>query len=168
MHIQPDNMALARSVPPEQREAVLRVLEFECNPTEENAEYVCEVMDILFKIKQEMKEKEALSKRLDEVIKFAIRKTADRKSTKQFFDIKAPLVVGKIEKPVEMLSRLMQIFDDPMDFSSCIEFNYNHLLDLMGEKFVEDNSDIISVKEFAPAVYMQKLEPTLAKEIYSL
>lgn len=40
----PDDTTLAYSVPEEQREAVLRVLEYERNPSEQNAEYVCEVM----------------------------------------------------------------------------------------------------------------------------
>jgi len=26
----------------------------------------------------------------------------------------------------------------------------------MGEKFVEENSDVISVKEYEPAIYLQK------------
>ena len=150
-------ISLALSVPEDKREAVLRALEFEKNPSKENAAYVLEVMDTLFTIKQEIKEREAINKKLDETIKFAIRKTANSETTKQFFDIKPPIVVRKIEKPLEMLSRLMQIFDDPMDFATCVEFNYKHLVDLMGEEFIADNFDIISEKEYAPAVFMKQL-----------
>ena len=146
---------LAFSVPEEQREAVLRVLEYKRNPTEENATYVCEVMETLFKIKQDMKQQSSVKKQLDEIIKFAIRSNADKAITKQFFDIKPPLHIGKITNPAEMLSRLMQIFDDPMDFASCIEFNFAHLKDLMGDDFVKANADIITETDYAPAVYLQ-------------
>ena len=149
-----DDTTLAFSVPEEQREAVLRALEYERNPTEQNAEYVCEVMEMLFKIKQDMKQQDSIKKRLDEVIKFAIRNNASKEITKQFFDVKPPRHIGKIENPVEMLSRLMNIFDDPMDFSSCVEFNFNHLKDLMGDDFVKANADIITETEYESAVYL--------------
>ena len=89
-----------------------------------------------------------IKKRLDEIIKFVIRENADNANAKQFFDVKAPLLV--------MLSRLMQIFDDPLDFSSCIEFNFKNLKDLMGDEFIKANADIITETEYAPAVYFRK------------
>ena len=97
-----------------------------------------------------------IKKRLDEIIKFVIRENADNANAKQFFDVKAPLHVGKITKLVVMLSRLMQIFDDPLDFSSCIEFNFKNLKDLMGDEFIKANADIITETEYAPAVYFRK------------
>ena len=153
MQTEIDETTLALSVSEEHREAVLRAIEFERNPDEQTALYVCEVMPELYAIKQNFKMQESIHKRLDEIIKFAIRKNADNENTKQFFDVKKPLHVGKITNPIEMLSRLMQIFDDPMDFSSCVEFNFKNLKDLMGDDFIKDNSDIIDERDYAPAVY---------------
>lgn len=56
----------------------------------------------------------------------------------------------------EMFGRLMQVFDEPTKFSSCIEFNYKKLMNFMGEQFIKENADIISVTEYAPAVYLHK------------
>lgn len=150
-----EEVTLAFSVPEEHREAVLRALEFERNPNEQNANYVCEVMSELYSIKKQLRKQDAIYKRLDEVIKYAIRNNANNFNTKQFFEVKKPLHIGKITNPVEMLSRLMQIFDDPLDFSSCIEFNFNNLRDLMGDEFIIANADIISETNYAPAVYMK-------------
>ena len=115
-------------------------------------------MGELYEIKQNMKNRNTVIKRLDEVIKFAIRNNAEKEITKQFFDVKPPRRIGKIENPVEMLSRLMKIFDDPMDFSSCVEFNFNHLKDLMGDDFIKANADIISETEYEAAVYLQNIQ----------
>ena len=128
-----DEETLVMSVPESQREAVLRALEFERNSTEKNAEYICEVMDTLYKIKQDMKHQDSIKKQLDNVIKFAIRNNADKEITKRFFDVKDARCVCKVTNPSEMLSRLMEIFDNPQDFSSCVEFNFKHLKDLMSE-----------------------------------
>lgn len=151
-----DEETLVMSVPESQREAVLRALEFERNSTEKNAEYICEVMDTLYKIKQDMKRQDSIKKQLDNVIKFAIRNNADKEITKRFFDVKDARCVCKITNPSEMISRLMEIFDNPQDFSSCVEFNFKHLKDLMSEAFIKQNSDIISEMYYEPAVFMRK------------
>lgn len=155
MKTESEEVTLAFSVPEEHQEAVLRAIEFERNPNEQNANYVCEVMPELYSIKQQLKKQEAIYKRLDEVIKYAIRNNANNALTKQFFAVKKPLHVGKITDPLKMLTRLMEIFDNPLDFSSCIEFNFNNLRDLMGDEFIMANADIISETNYAPAVYMK-------------
>ena len=121
------------------------------------AEAVAAVMDELFEIKQNMRKRDNVIKELDDVIKFAVRSTVAFPNTQKYFDVKPAHKVGKITNPTAMLSRLMQIFNDPMDFSSCIEFNYNRLKDLMGEQFIKENADIISETESAPAVFLQKV-----------
>ena len=136
--------------------ALIRAIEFEQNPTEQNANAVAEVMNELFEIKQHMKQRDDVIKQLDDVIKFAVRGTAKYASTRHFFDVKPSRKFGKITNSPEMLYRLLQIFDNPMDFSSCIEFNYNNLKALMGDKFIKDNADIISETEYASAVFLQK------------
>ncbi|MBR5933564.1 MAG: hypothetical protein IK002_06200 [Treponema sp.] len=147
---------LASSLPQEQREAILRALEFERNPSEQNARYVCEVMDTLFKIKNEMKKKDDIQKRIDEVIKFAIRKNSDNPTVKQFFRVAPPFHKYKIDNPEEMFARLLKLFENPLDFSSCIEINYKKLKELMGDAFINQNSDIISDSEYMPAVFFSK------------
>lgn len=150
-----DDVTLAMSLPENQREPILRALEYERNPTEENCRYVCEVMKSLLEIKSCLKERTEIQKRIDDVIKFAIRKNADRDEVKRYFEVKSPLHKYKISDPVKLLSRLMQIFDDPMEFATCIEFNYKNLKDLMGEEFIAENSDIITETEYSPPVYMK-------------
>ena len=149
---------LAMSVPEKYREVMLRALEYKNNQNAQNAEWVCEVMSELCALKRQVKEQENILKNLEDVINFAVRNTAKNENTKQFFNVKPSLHVGKVKNPVEMLSRLMQIFDDPMEFSSCIEFNFNHLRDLMGKEFIAENSDIITEKDYAPAVYFKNKE----------
>ena len=150
-----DDVTLAMSLPQEQREPILRAIEYERNPTDENCGYVCEVMENLYEIKSNLKKKMEILNRIDEVIKFSIRKNSDKEAVKKYFKVAPPIRKHKIENPVELLNRLMTIFDDPMDFASCIEFNYKNLKDLMGDDFISKNSDIISEMEYAPAVYMQ-------------
>lgn len=150
-----DDTTLAMYLPQNQREAILRALEYERNPNDKNCEYVCEVMDNLFEIKRNLKKQTELQNRIDDVIKFAIRNNSDREVVKKYFKVTSPVHKYKIENPVEMLNRLMQIFDDPMDFSSCIEFNFKNLRDLMGEDFISENADLISETESKPYVYMQ-------------
>ena len=152
-----DDVTLAMSLPQEQREPILRAIEYERNPTDENCGYVCEVMENLYEIKSNLKKKMEILNRIDEVIKFSIRKNSDKETVKKYFKVAPPIRKHKIENPVELLNRLMTIFDDPMDFASCIEFNYKNLKDLMGDEFIEKNSDIISDIEYAPAVYMQPI-----------
>ncbi len=147
--------SLAFSVSEEHRESILRVIEFEKNPSNENANFVCEVMDDLHCLLRDLKNKEQINKRLDELIKNAIRNTADNNNTKQYFDVKKSLHLGKITNNLEMLTRLMTIFDNPLDFSSCIEFNFNNLKELMGDDFIEKNHDIIMEYDYAPAVYIK-------------
>ena len=136
--------------------ALQRAIEFAKNPSPESAKSVSEVMDELYEIKQNMKKRDDKIKKLDALIKYSVRATSEFASTKKFFDVKKAKKVYKIENPTELLKRLLKIFDDPEDFSSCIEFNFKNLVDLMGEKFVEENSDVISVKEYEPAIYLQK------------
>lgn len=155
-----DDVTLAMSVAPNQREAILRALDYERNPDEQYEQYVCEVMDTLFEIKLGLKHQVDIQKRIDEVIKFAVRKNADKDVVKQYFKVAPPIYKRRVENSVEMLHRLMQIFEDPLDFSSCIEFNFKNLKDLMGDDFITQNSDIISETEYAPAVYMQELSDT--------
>ncbi len=152
-----DDVTLAMSLPQEQREPILRAIEYERNPTDENCGYVCEVMENLYEIKSNLKKKMEILNRIDEVIKFSIRKNSDKEAVKKYFKVAPPFRKYKIENPVELLNRLMSIFDDPMDFASCIEFNYKNLKDLMGDDFISKNSDIISEMEYAPAVYMQPI-----------
>lgn len=152
-----DDVTLAMSLPQEQREPILRAIEYERNPTDENCKYVCEVMENLYEIKNNLKKKMEILNRIDDVIKFSIRENADKDTVKKYFKVAPPIHKHKIEKPAELLNRLMDIFDDPMDFASCIEFNYKNLKDLMGNDFIEKNSDIISDIEYAPAVYMQPI-----------
>ena len=150
----PENEKLLSLVSKSHQNALRLAIDFSENPSQETAEAVAEVMGDLYEIKQNMKNRNAVIKRLDEVIKFAIRNNAEKEITKQFFDVKPPRRIGKIENPVEMLSRLMKIFDDPMDFSSCVEFNFNHLKDLMGDDFIKANADIITETEYEAAVYL--------------
>ena len=138
------------------RTALTKAIEFQQNPTQETAEAVAEVMDGLFEIKMNMKKCDGVIKELDDVIKFAVRSTVAFPTTQKFFDVKPAHKSGKIKNPIEMLSRLMKIFNDPMEFSSCIEFNYNNLKNLMGDRFIEENADLIIETETAPAVYLQK------------
>ena len=152
-----DDVTLAMSLPQEQREPILRAIEYERNPTDENCKYVCEVMENLYEIKNNLKKKMEILNRIDDVIKFSIRENADKDTVKKYFKVAPPIHKHKIEKPAELLNRLMDIFDDPMDFASCIEFNYKNLKDLMGNDFIEKNSDIISDIEYAPAVYIQPI-----------
>ena len=136
--------------------ALQKAIEFNENPTQQTAEAVAQVMNELFEIKQNMQKRDEVITHLDYVIKYAVRATMDFPSTKKYFDVKPSHESGKITNPEEMLSRLMQHFNHLQDFASCIDFNYNNLKKLMGDKFIEDNSDIISEKEAAPAVYMRK------------
>ena len=136
--------------------ALIKAIEFNENPTQQTAEAVAQVMNELFEIKQNMQKRDEVVTHLDYVIKYAVRATIDFPSTKKYFDVKPAHKSGKITNPEEMLKRLMQHFNNLQDFASCIDFNYNNLKKLMGEKFIEENSDIISEKEAAPAVYMRK------------
>ena len=136
--------------------ALQKAIDFAKNPCQETAEAVAEVRGELYEIKQNMKKREESIKPLDDVIKFAVRSTANFPSTQHFFDVKPARHIGKIENPTEMLKRLLQIFNDPMDFSSCVEFNFNSLRDLMGEKFIKENADIISERDCESAVFLQK------------
>ena len=138
------------------RGALMKAIEFHLNPTQETAEAVAEVMGELFEIKMNMKKRDGVIKELDDVIKFSVRATSTFSTTQKFFDVKPAHKSGKIKNPIEMLSRLMKIFNDPMEFSSCIEFNYNNLKNLMGDRFIEENADLITETEAAPAVYLQK------------
>ena len=152
----PENSHLLSLVSKAHQPALMRAIEFQQNPSQQTAEAVAAVMDELFEIKQNMRKRDNVIKELDDVIKFAVRSTVAFPSTQKFFDVKPAHKVGKITEPVKMLSRLMQIFEDPMDFSSCIDFNYNKLKELMGKQFIRENSDIISETESAPAVFLQK------------
>lgn len=156
--LNPENEKLLSLVSKSHQNALRLAIDFSENPSQETAEAVAQVMGELYEIKQNMKNRNAVIKRLDEVIKFAIRNNAEKEITKQFFDVKPPRRIGKIVNPVEMLSRLMKIFDDPMDFSSCVEFNFNHLKDLMGDDFVKANADIITETEYEAVVYLQNIQ----------
>ena len=136
--------------------ALQRVINFAKNPSPELAESVSEVMRELYEIKHNIKNRDKKKKKLDTLIKYAVRATSQFSNTKKFFDVRKPLRIYKIERPIELLHRLLQVFDDPEDFSSCVEFNFKNLVDLMGEKFIEENSDIISVKEYESAIYLKK------------
>ena len=136
--------------------ALIKAIKFMENPTQQTAEAVAEVMNELFEIKQNMRKRDDVVTHLDYVIKYAVRATIDFPSTKKYFDVKSAHKNGKITNSEEMLKRLLQHFNNPIDFASCIEFNYNNLKKLMGDKFINANSDIISESEVAPAVYMRK------------
>ena len=136
--------------------ALIKAINFMENPTQQTAEAVAEVMNELFEIKQNMRKRDDVVTHLDYVIKYAVRATIDFPSTKKYFDVKSAHKNGKITNSEEMLKRLLQHFNNPIDFASCIEFNYNNLKKLMGDKFINANSDIISESEVAPAVYMRK------------
>lgn len=136
--------------------ALQKAIDFMENPTQQTAEAVAEVMNELFEIKQNMRKRDEVVTHLDYVIKYAVRATIDFPSTQKFFDVKAAHKNGKITNSEEMLKRLLQHFNNPTEFASCIEFNYNNLKKLMGDKFINDNSDIISESEVAPAVYLRK------------
>ena len=103
-----------------------------------------------------MRKREDVVTHLDYIIKYAVRATIDFPSTKKFFDVKEARKNGKIKNTEEMFKRMLQHFNNPLDFVSCLEFNYNNLKKLMGEKFMEENSDLISEIDVAPAVYMKK------------
>ena len=107
-------------------------------------------MDALFEIKNAFKHQAEIQKQIDDMIKFAVRKNSEKDIVKQYFKVAPPIHKYKIANSVEMLNRLMKIFDDPMEFSSCIEFNFKNLKDLMGEEFIKANSDIISEIEYTP------------------
>ena len=147
-----DGSDLQLTLTPTQREALLRAAEFKKNPTDMNSEYVCQMMDQLYEIKLALKRITDAQKQLDELVKFSIRCNAQRKEVQQFFKVSPASCRHKINKPVEMMKRLMEIFEDPMDFASCIEFNYKNLLDLMGNTFIEENSDLITQTESQAAV----------------
>ena len=136
--------------------ALLKAIEFNENPTQQTAEAVAQVMNELFEIKQNMRKRDEVITHLDYIIKYAVRATIDFPSTKKFFEVKTAHKSGKITNPEEMLSRLMKHFNTPQEFASCIDFNYNNLKKLMGDSFINENSDIISETEAAPAVYLRK------------
>jgi hypothetical protein len=138
------------------QQALQKAIDFMENPTQQTAEAVAEVMNELFEIKQNMRKRDEVVTHLDYVIKYAVRATIDFPSTQKFFDVKTAHKNGKITNSEEMLKRLLQHFNNPIDFVSCIDFNYNNLKKLMGDKFMNDNSDIISESDVAPAVYMRK------------
>ena len=136
--------------------ALQKAIDFMNNPTQQTAEAVAQVMNELFEIKQNMRKREDVVTHLDYIIKYAVRATIDFPSTKKFFDVKEARKNGKIKNTEEMFKRMLQHFNNPLDFVSCFEFNYNNLKKLMGEKFMEENSDLISEIDVAPAVYMKK------------
>ncbi len=136
--------------------ALQKAIDFMNNPTQQTAEAVAQVMNELFEIKQNMRKREDVVTHLDYVIKYAVRATIDFPSTKKFFDVKEARKNGKIKNTEEMFKRMLQHFNNPIDFVSCLEFSYNNLKKLMGEKFMEENSDLISEIDVAPAVYMKK------------
>lgn len=136
--------------------ALQKAIDFMNNPTQQTAEAVAQVMNELFEIKQNMRKREDVVTHLDYIIKYAVRATIDFPSTKKFFDVKEARKNGKIKNTKEMFKRMLQHFNNPLDFVSCLEFNYNNLKKLMGEKFMEENSDLISEIDVAPAVYMKK------------
>ncbi len=136
--------------------ALQKAIDFMNNPTQQTAEAVAQVMNELFEIKQNMRKREDVVTHLDYIIKYAVRATIDFPSTKKFFDVKEARKNGKIKNTEEMFKRMLQHFNNPLDFVSCLEFNYNNLKKLMGEKFMEENSDLISEIDVAPAVYMKK------------
>ena len=150
-----DEVEMAMSLPQNQREAILRAIEYERNPSEQNESYVLEVMDTLFEIRKSLKKQTELQSQMDDIIKFAIRKNSEKDIVKQYFKVAPPIHKYKIDNPVEMLHRLLQVFEDPMDFSSCIEFNYKNLKDLMGDEFIKNNADIISENIYNSAVYFK-------------
>ena len=151
----PENEKLLSLVSKSHQNALLRAIDFSENPSQETAEAVAQVMGELYEIKQNMKNRDATIKRLDDVIKFAVRSTFAFPNTQKFFDVKSARKTLKISDSAEMLSRLMKIFDDPMDFSSCVEFNFTHLKDLMGDDFIKANADIITETESLPAVFVR-------------
>lgn len=136
--------------------ALQKAIDFMNNPTQQTAEAVTQVMNELFEIKQNMRKREDVVTHLDYIIKYAVRATIDFPSTQKFFDVKEARKNGKIKNTEEMFKRMLQHFNNPLDFVSCLEFNYNNLKKLMGEKFMEENSDLISEIDVAPAVYMKK------------
>lgn len=136
--------------------ALQKAIDFMQNPTQQTAEAVAAVMGELFEIKQNMRNRDDRIKQLDDVIKFAVRATESFPTTQYFFDVKPARHVGKIENSAEMLRRLLKIFENPLDFSSCVEFNFNALRDLMGDKFIKENADIISERDCESAVFLKK------------
>ena len=155
----PENLpALLPLVSAAHQPALQRAIDFMQNPTQQTAEGVAAVMSELFEIKQNMRNRDEKIKQLDDVIKFAVRATASFPTTQHFFNVKPARHVGKIENSAEMLRRLLEIFENPMDFSSCVEFNFNALLDLMGDKFIKENADIISERDCESAVFLQKVD----------
>ena len=150
--------ALLKLVSLKHQPALQKAIDFAKNPTQETAESVVEFMEDLFEIKQNMKKREQAIKPLDDIIKFAVRSTAKFPKTQHFFDIKPALRIGKVENSTEMFSRLLKLFSNPMDFSSCVKFDFNALKNLMGDNFIKDNSDIISEKIHESAVCLHKKE----------
>jgi hypothetical protein len=156
-NITPENLsALLPLVSRVHQPALQQAINFMQNPTQQTAEAVAAVMGELFEIKQNMRNRDEKIKQLDDVIKFAVRATESFPTTQHFFDVKPARHVGKIENSAEMLRRLLKIFVNPLDFSSCVEFNFNALRDLMGDNFIKENSDIISERDCESAVFLQK------------
>ena len=70
--------------------------------------------------------------------------------------ISAPPHTPLFDDSDAMMKRLLQKFNNPMDFSSCVKFDGKKIEELLGVDFIFENSDIISEYEYAPAVYLRK------------
>ncbi|MDD7416697.1 MAG: hypothetical protein SPI86_02235 [Treponemataceae bacterium] len=151
-----DDVDLLDFVSSEDRDIIIHLLEFEYEQNVDTSANVCSDMEKLFNLKHKLSYMTAIIGRLDSLMKFAIRKNAFEENVSKYFRVNSPLKKYRIDDSDAMMKRLLQEFNNPMDFSSCVKFDGKKIEELLGVDFIFENSDIISEYEYAPAVYLRK------------